>query len=145
MLTLGLVNQCGQTPLHLAVDKGREAVVGALLKAGADKDAKDKVSGGRVLGQSWAVRCDLNWFGLIRNGMIFSRSVVYVSMLLLPSELERDFQPSGVIRSSCLTHKSIIVCNIFMKESQCSFQCRHPQSSTPNSEPFNPKLLNLPF
>ena len=75
MLTLGLSNQSGTTPLHSAASQGQEAVVGALLKAGVDQDAKDKVSGERVLGQSWAVRCDLNWVGLIWNGMIFSRSV----------------------------------------------------------------------
>ena len=50
---------------------------------------------------------------------------MYVSMLLLPSELESDFQPSGVIRTSCLTHKNIIVYNICMKESQCSFRIQH--------------------
>ena len=33
------------TPLHLAADKGHEAVAGALLGARADVNAKDKVSG----------------------------------------------------------------------------------------------------
>jgi ankyrin repeat protein len=31
------------TPLHLAAEKGHAAVAGALLAAGADKDAKDQV------------------------------------------------------------------------------------------------------
>ena len=53
--------QDGKTPLHEAAgfsegpfqeEKAHEAVVGALLKAGAAKDAKDKASGGRVMGES---------------------------------------------------------------------------------------------
>jgi len=75
LLTLGLSNQSGTTPLHSAASQGQEAVVGALLKAGVDKEAKERVRGGGVQGESGAVRCDLNWVGLIWNGMIFSRSV----------------------------------------------------------------------
>ena len=53
--------QNGKTPLHEAAgfskrpfhkEKSHEAVVGALLKAGADKDAKDKASWLRVMGES---------------------------------------------------------------------------------------------
>jgi len=49
--------QHGRTPLHFAADYGSEAVVGTLLVAGADKDAKDEVSGGRVQGESGVIRC----------------------------------------------------------------------------------------
>ena len=49
--------QHGKTPLHLAADDGSEAVVVALLVAGADKDAKDEVRGGRVQGESGVIRC----------------------------------------------------------------------------------------
>ena len=38
------------TPLHLAAEKGHAAVVVALLAVKADKEAKDKVIGGRELG-----------------------------------------------------------------------------------------------
>ena len=38
--------QDGTTPLMFAAKKGHEAIVGALLKAGADKDAKDEVRRG---------------------------------------------------------------------------------------------------
>ena len=49
--------QNGKTPLHEAAGRGSEAVVGALLVAGADKDAKDEVWGGRVQGESGVIRC----------------------------------------------------------------------------------------
>ena len=41
--------QNGQTPLHLAANakKGGEEVIGLLLEAGADREAKDNVSGDR--------------------------------------------------------------------------------------------------
>ena len=39
--------QNGQTPLHWAAVNGHAAVVAALLEAEADKEAKDKVIGGR--------------------------------------------------------------------------------------------------
>ena len=58
-LTGSLVPQRGKTPLHSAADYGSEAVVGALLKAGVDKEAKDEVKGGRVQGESGALRCGL--------------------------------------------------------------------------------------
>ena len=56
-LTGSRVWQNGRTPLHLAAEEGHAAVVGALLAAEADKDAKDEVRGGRVQGESGAVRC----------------------------------------------------------------------------------------
>ena len=49
--------QHGKTPLHLAAANGSEAVVGALLMAGADKDAKKKVGGVMVQGESGVFRC----------------------------------------------------------------------------------------
>ena len=51
--------QDGKSPLHSAARHGNEAIAGALLKAGVDKDAKDKVKGGGVQGESGAVRCGL--------------------------------------------------------------------------------------
>ena len=38
--------QDGKMPLMLALDKGHEAIVGALLAAGANTEAKDEVKGG---------------------------------------------------------------------------------------------------
>ena len=38
--------QDGTTPLTYAVSEGHEVIVGAFLKAGADKDAKDEVRRG---------------------------------------------------------------------------------------------------
>jgi hypothetical protein len=49
--------QYGGTPLIVAARMGHEAVVGLLLNAGADKEAKDKVRRIRVQGESGAVRC----------------------------------------------------------------------------------------
>ena len=57
--------QDGGTPLHSAAWMGHEAFVGALLMAGADKEAKEvrggrvqgEVRGGRVQGESGVVRC----------------------------------------------------------------------------------------
>lgn len=37
------------TPLHVAAMKGHAAILGFLVEAGADKDAKDNVSEGRGL------------------------------------------------------------------------------------------------
>ena len=45
-LTGSRVPQNGETPLHLAAVSGHEAIVGAILKAGTDKDAKDQVRRG---------------------------------------------------------------------------------------------------
>ena len=45
-LTGSRVPQRGRTPLHLAAYYGHAAVVGALLAAKADKEAKDQVKGG---------------------------------------------------------------------------------------------------
>jgi hypothetical protein len=103
------VPQRGKTPLHSAAEGGSEAVVGALLMAGADKDAKDEVKGGQGAGR---VRGVSVWFavilfGLVWNGTISSRCVLYDSMLLLPSEIESDLY--GVIASSCLTHSTFSV------------------------------------
>ena len=61
-LTGSRVPQDGQTPLHWAAENGREAMMELLCKAGADKEAKDEVSGGRVQGESGAVRCGSLWF-----------------------------------------------------------------------------------
>ena len=61
-LTGSRMPQFGSTPLHLAAERGRAAVVGALLAAKADKEAKTRVRGqggcrasrGRV-GVVWAL------------------------------------------------------------------------------------------
>ena len=37
--------QAGSTPLHQAVIMGKEGAIGVLLAAGADRQAKDNVSG----------------------------------------------------------------------------------------------------
>ena len=39
--------QDGCTPLHLAARWGKEGAIGALLEAGADREAKNNVSGER--------------------------------------------------------------------------------------------------
>ena len=39
--------QNGETPLHRAAYMGREGAIGVLLEAGADREAKDNVSGER--------------------------------------------------------------------------------------------------
>jgi len=51
------VPQRGQTPLHAAAQRGHEAIVRALLKAGADKETKTPVGGGWVQGGSGVVLC----------------------------------------------------------------------------------------
>ena len=62
-LTGSRVWQNEMTPLHWAAEKGHAAVVGALLKAKADKDATDdEVRGEGVQGESGAVRCGLHQF-----------------------------------------------------------------------------------
>ena len=60
--------QHGKTPLHWAAEEGHVAVVGALLNNGADKEAKDKVSGGRVQVESGVARCSSLWFRLVSLG-----------------------------------------------------------------------------
>ena len=37
--------QKGSTPRHLAAGMGQEGAIGAMLEAGADREAKDNVSG----------------------------------------------------------------------------------------------------
>ena len=59
-LTGSRVWQNGRTPLRLAAEKGHAVVVGALLAAEADKDATVEVRGGRLQGESGAVRCGLH-------------------------------------------------------------------------------------
>ena len=49
------------------VEGGHEAVVGALLEAGADKATTDEVRGGTVQGESGAVRSSSYWFRFERN------------------------------------------------------------------------------
>ena len=45
-LTGSRVPQDERTPVHVAANQGHAAVVGALLAAKADKEAKDQVKGG---------------------------------------------------------------------------------------------------
>jgi len=58
-LTGSHVPQDGRTPLHLAAKNDHAAVVGALLTAEVDKEAKDRVRGGGVLGESGVGRCGM--------------------------------------------------------------------------------------
>ena len=51
-LWLSLTRQCahlqdGETPLHRAANEGEEGAIGVLLAAGADRQAKNNVSGDR--------------------------------------------------------------------------------------------------
>ena len=108
-LTGSFVPQRGLTPLHSAAGtpwprRGHEAVVGALLMAGADKDAKDEVKGGQGAGRVGGVSV---WFavillGLIWNGMISSKCVLYDSILLLPSEIKCNFLGSLYHHVGCI-------------------------------------------
>ena len=45
--------QHGETPLHAAATTGQEGAIKVLLEAGADREAKDNVSGER--------RCESGW------------------------------------------------------------------------------------
>ena len=47
MLTRGRVPQDGCTPMYAAAEKGHEEVVQALERAGADKDAPNRVREGK--------------------------------------------------------------------------------------------------
>jgi ankyrin repeat protein len=51
LLTLGIVNQDGNTPLQLALERGHTAVVEMLSKVGAAKDAEGEVRERRVQGE----------------------------------------------------------------------------------------------
>ena len=51
LVTGSRVPQGGKTPLHWSARRGNGAVVGALLEAGADKEAEDKVTGGQGAGR----------------------------------------------------------------------------------------------
>ena len=59
--------QDGKMPLMLALDKGHEAIVGALLAAGANTEAKDEVKGGGGHDESGAVWCGSYGFRFERN------------------------------------------------------------------------------
>ena len=64
--------QYGQTPLHLAADRGSEAVVGALLVAGADTDAKGEViGGGGCKASRGQIRCGSYLFRLCRFEQLY--------------------------------------------------------------------------
>ena len=77
-LTGSRVPQDGITPLHFAVDNCHEAVVGVLLKAGADMDTKIEVIGGGgaglVGGRFGVVR--ICFVCVVSSGIISSRSVL---------------------------------------------------------------------
>ena len=49
--------QDGETPLDLAAEEGHKEIVGALMKAGADKEAKEEVRWGREQGELGEGRC----------------------------------------------------------------------------------------
>ena len=59
------IQQNGETPLHIAVGKGHEAVVSALLAAGTDKNLQNKVP---------LVNAVLIRFRLVRLNSIFVAS-----------------------------------------------------------------------
>ena len=48
--------QHGSTPLHEAAYNGHEGAMGALLKAGANREAKDQVSGAGERESAWLRR-----------------------------------------------------------------------------------------
>jgi hypothetical protein len=63
--------QSGTTPLHMAAEEGHAAVVGALLAAKADKEAKDQVRGGGMQGESGAGRCGMGSRPMCGPGVFF--------------------------------------------------------------------------
>jgi hypothetical protein len=54
--------------LLVAAEKGLKAIVGALLAAGEDKEAKDGVRRRRAQGESGPFWCGSYWFDLISFG-----------------------------------------------------------------------------
>ena len=61
------MKQDGKTALQLAEEEGNTAIVEALLKTGADTDAKEEVRERSVHGESGVSRCGPYVFSLERN------------------------------------------------------------------------------
>ena len=88
-----VLQEYNRTPLHWAAEKGHVAVMGLLLKAGADKEAQDRVWGGRVQSESGAAWCSLLWcrFGSVGTEWNdLSKMCVYDLVSLLQSEIDNS-------------------------------------------------------